>query len=848
MRQSFRFLSCTLLNLALAAYALPGALAGEATVPAVVPAAIAAAPVWTMPEAEKKALMAVVERAIAAGVPDAKGGTFMHGKITHKITRKIGSSSHTQDQSYDGLHLRLADGRLLMNLRWLMPTSGEGAVDVSKLETVAPDKLVELGAKSPNMRQWNIEQAEAQLKKHFAEGEMQKVRAIFKAKELVVLSQGYGDFFLSAMVMLRLQVPNAEYMALSGSLNDLWDEDSAAVFTGKASVLQLMPDDQQSRWQERAKRMQQTKNLTLPPTALTLRRQAIRYFVGHLYVDENQGWQQQPQPLPSMTAQQSATAALSMIDDSDVGAVALRALIARFQQRATIATDIAADADLVTMLTWWDNDGQQMHMSTNDDADEDQGSAEELQKMVANMPAEQRQQFITSRVLKRLRAVPIGELVALAGDQRTSRWVDGKFVRTVGDNALRALAERFFCDPRVLIARDPLAPWTDEERIATVKALQTWWAANQKKPLSELLAGAIGTMSVTDIARLVTKAGDKDRAELLANMAKLWTTTAPKDPEPVALAQILFAAKASKALDAVVAPWPVSGRQRTVLAAWHQEHGKPTHVDALLVDSLKPPAVVTKPPATGAKEKPAQSGEDEEDVDLEEMAGADFSGGSSELRNALRLTMRYPTADRLNRVMAVITAPAKDDDGERLLNAVVSMSWGMQDELTALWGEDRQNGMSHFSNGEVKPDMEKRARAAVPLVLMGLLLNDQRPAPKNVIQQYSHQGTRTINGVEQKQLPPAADLRIADIAAMMFRQMSYSLPLDDLLGKRQQHQRNDEMDLGAAKVERDKYITTQRTTIAAALPLALKAANLPTAIPGVTDVVPVATGNDEPVF
>ena len=256
MRQSFRFFSCTILNLALAAYALSVALAGEATVPAVVPAATAAAPVWTMPEAEKKALMAVVERAIAAGFPDAKGGTFMYGKVNHKITLKIGSSSYKQEQSYDGLHLRLADGRLLMNLRWVMPTSGEGAVDISKLETVDPDKLVELGAKSPNMQQWNdIEQAEAHLKKLFTEEDRQKMHAIFKAKELLILTQSYGDSFFLAMVILRLQVPNAELVALSGSLNDLWDEDSAAVFAGRASVLQLMPGDQQSRWQERAKRM-----------------------------------------------------------------------------------------------------------------------------------------------------------------------------------------------------------------------------------------------------------------------------------------------------------------------------------------------------------------------------------------------------------------------------------------------------------------------------------------------------------------------------------------------------------------------------------------------------------------
>ena len=590
------------------------------------------------------------------------------------------------------------------------------------------------------------------------------------------------------------------------------------------------------------------KNLTLPSAALTLRRQALFHFVGQLHADENQGWHQSPAQT-GMTAQQSATAALSMIDESDVGAVALRSHIARFQQRAAIATDIAADADLATTLMWWDNDDEQTHMLLNDDADEDQQSEEALQKMMANMPADQRQQVIAPMMIKRLRAVPISELVALAGDQRTSRWVDGEYPRTVGDNALRALTERFFCDPRVLIDRDPLAPWTDEERIATVKALQAWWSANQKKPLSELLAGAIGKMSVSDLARSVTKAGDKDRADLLTNIAKLWTATAPKDPEPVALAQILFAAKASKALDAVVAPWLVSGRQRTVLAAWHQEHGKPTHVDALIVDGLKPPSVVIKPRAGGTEKTTAQSDDDDESVDFEGVYDAVYSGDSPELRNALRLVTRYPTADRLNRVMAVITAPAKDDDGERLLKNINSMSWAMQyDALSAWWGEDRQNGRSHFSKGKKNPDMEKCARAAVPLVLLGLLLNDQRPAPKKVIQQYSPQGMRTTNGIEPKQLPPATDLRIADIAAMMFRQMSHGLPLNDLLGKRQQHQRDGEMDLSAVKIERDKYITTERTTIAAALPLALKAANLPTVIPGVTDFDPAAAGHDEPNF
>jgi hypothetical protein len=687
---------------------------------------------------------------------------------------------------------------------------------------------------------------ETRIRKFFAEGEWQKVRATVRAKEF----RNYiSDSFLPAMVMLRTQVPNAEILTLFGSILDLQNQDSATFLAGKASVLQLfMPDDQQTRWQEQAKQLQQMRNLTLPSAALTLRRQAIRHFVGQLYVDENlvRG-ERHIQEQTGMTAQQSAAAALSMIDDSDAGTVALRAQIARFQQRAAIATDIAADADLATILTWWGDGNQQLHVSTSDEADNDQGGAEELQKRLASMSADQRQQVIVSQIFKRLRIVPISDLVALTGDQRTSRWVDGIFVRTVGDNALRVLAERFSCDPRVLIARDLLAPWTDDERIATAKALQAWWPLSQKKSLSELLAGALGKMSLTDLARLVTKAGEEDCAALLADIAKLWTVAAPKDPAPLALAHILFSAKASKALDAVVVQWPVSGRQRILLAAWHQERGNTTHIDALWVDSLKPPVVIKKPSAIGAEKTSAQP--DDDDVDSREPNDYGFRGDFDELRNALRLVTRYPTADRLNRVMAVITAPAKDDDGERLLKNINSMSWAMQyDALSAWWGEDRQNGRSHFSKGKKNPDMEKCARAAVPLVLLGLLLNDQRPAPKKVIQQYSPQGMRTTNGIEPKQLPPATDLRIADIAAMMFRQMSHGLPLNDLLGKRQQHQRDGEMDLSAVKIERDKYITTERTTIAAALPLALKAANLPTVIPGVTDFDPAAAGHDEPNF
>ncbi len=72
-------------------------------------------------------------------------------------------------------------------------------------------------------------------------------------------------------------------------------------------------------------------------------------------------------------------------------------------------------------------------------------------------------------------------LIGLLDDERPSRCIDASGARTVGDNALRALAALFKADPRALAGLPTDHPWTAAERKATAKALEMWWQGNRYK-------------------------------------------------------------------------------------------------------------------------------------------------------------------------------------------------------------------------------------------------------------------------------------------------------------------------------------------------------------------------------
>jgi hypothetical protein len=264
---------------------------------------------------------------------------------------------------------------------------------------------------------------------------------------------------------------------------------------------------------------------------------------------------------------------------------------------------------------------------------------------------------------------------------------------------------------------------------------------------------------------------------------------------------------------------------QVLLAAWHLGRGQSAPFDALLQDTL-----ARKPAAPKAAENPRHMF---------------FNGNASNtLSQVMRIAARYPNAERLNRLMSAITNPVAGDDGKDLMSAVSSLHWGMSDELSALWGETNS---SRSSDDVDKQNVMKRS--AIPVVLYGLLLADQRPAPVDLVQQYANQTHYDSDGQKKKKEPLAKDLRIGDIAAMTFAQMTWRLPLEDLLGNRiRQSIHQMKLDLSLAKADREAQLLAIRQIISAIAPAMLKAAALPEVIPGITDIPPAGVPTDVPVF
>lgn len=79
-------------------------------------------------------------------------------------------------------------------------------------------------------------------------------------------------------------------------------------------------------------------------------------------------------------------------------------------------------------------------------------------------------------------------LFGLLSDTRPSRFFDYQGSRTVGENALRALAVLFKMNPLKLIEMDGLEPWTPERSALAAKKLQIWWRDHQHEIDNFILA------------------------------------------------------------------------------------------------------------------------------------------------------------------------------------------------------------------------------------------------------------------------------------------------------------------------------------------------------------------------
>ena len=776
---------------------------------------------WTMSAADKAVLLQLCDRAIIAGFPDPTGGTFIHGSIKATITHKEGNSRSSNSNSYNGLHLRMPNGAILINLRSLMKNSDNLALDASKTKELPISELATF-AQQGQHTQWDAAEMQEYLKgqlKLYEPEEHAKLQAIYQHLAFIEMAQGQSSDLASVtLVMLKLQVPNAEILALASAMNATWNQVGMDFYSGTATTLRLRQEDHWQHQQKAFAEAQEKGNLRVPEITTIMRMGLAGYFIGQLvkFEDDINGDEADDVRI-KLTPEKAGVAALAMLEDAGGDLTAVRQEIERMKQRALIDKVVAKDADLATVIMGWENDFYNYSSNDND-------NMQELEEQLQRAKGSHRTYVLENIKRLRIQLAPLQELFALLNDELPSRWLDQYRVRSVGDNALRAIAQRYGCDPRLLIGRDTKALWSVAERTETITALQTWWEVNKNKPLAEQLGGVIGKIDLTDQVKLLKQADDQQRKSLVAAIVKQWQQTPPKDPEPKALGGFLYYAGDQAEINNMVNTWPVKGDLQVLLAAWHVGRGNATHFDALLTEQLaRKPA---EPKVAGKRQ-------------------VFFNGNESKpLRQVIRIAARYPNAERLNRLMSAITNPLAGDDGKELLSAVSSLSLSMSDELSSLWGEDRS---SRSNDDDDKKKVLKQS--ALPVVLFGLLLQDQRPAPADLVKQYGNQTNYDHEGNKKKQQPPATDLRIGDMAAMSFSQMTWRLPLEDLLGNRKRQSLHQmKLDLSATKADRDTQLLAFRQIIATIAPTMLKAAGLPEVIPGITDVPAAGSQIEVPIF
>jgi hypothetical protein len=176
-------------------------------------------------------------------------------------------------------------------------------------------------------------------------------------------------------------------------------------------------------------------------------------------------------------------------------------------------------------------------------------------------------------------------IAALLDDPRPSRWCDrsiGGAPRTMGDQALRALAHLLGIDPRVAAGIDPVAPWDAGQRARAVAAARQVLGGP-----GAALAAAAERLDPSLLANAAESLSGAEQGALAAALAgRAWAGIT----DPVAVARIIgLAPAASRA--ALAAALPAGDPGLATLAAAAQDlAGNPGPGDALVAGLADPAA------------------------------------------------------------------------------------------------------------------------------------------------------------------------------------------------------------------------------------------------------------------
>lgn len=757
------------------------------------PAVPAAAPAPALSDAQRAAILALYEQAVAAGFPDAKGGTLVIGALTvtepgsvlprHRI-KQHSSDEYSTTNSYDrAAHIRCADGRWLLHLSDpLTPDATHRVTPEGTLQEATPATLVTILAQDQTVSPPRLPPLADPILAVFTAPERARLLACLE----IIRPLAEVNHPISALHLLRLGVVQADALLLatvaaSAIPGNSLQPQSLTIPTriGLSSAGRgRNQQPQQPYWQRVLE--ENAGRLSIPAPEAVVRQYFAAWFC-NLLVDASAF------SASGLTAARAAEATLSFTSPDD--RAALRPILELLVARLAIPATAAADADLATRLQSWES-SLRFRRHAIDAA------------TFARMPPKMQQHFRGSGWQPG--EADVAALLDLLTDPRPSRWLDGRMPRTLGDNALRALQAVFAFDPRLLVGREIGAPWTEAERLATAEALRAWWSNLAGRPLAEGLTSAIGGLTPADMVILLNSRPLTARPAIVDAIVQAWTAKPPLDQAPIDLASILAAAGDHAGLNALVNTWKPEGSLRPLLACWHDRHGDPSVLDAILDELL------AAQPAT-------------KEAHTERL---------KHLSNILSLSMRSPSPARLQRCLALARGAPEDGRTWALLNAISLVGIPFDDDWTMIIRAFNDNQHRRLVAGDV--------RNAIPMAVAQVFLADQRVIPGSVLD-VSRLGGGIMSDVtiagrrfslefakpnpDPNSKPPQG-LRVCDIAAVTLLGTVHQYSLEDAGSLSQQR-----LDLWTTAEARDQTLQPLIEAFAEAARTALAAAKLPAVVP-----------------
>jgi hypothetical protein len=403
---------------------------------------------------------ALAAKLVKLGYPDCAGAEITCGKATVNATvhgdeeppfstRLSKSQMTSQDGGtiysfeFNGMHVHLADGTWLLGLRY-RSKNDKLVIKIDDAKAIDPATLT---ASAAQENPYKVEQG-AKFLEQIPEDQRAMVDKTLQITVPVSfkLKLRPDDMPLATIVL-----------ALNGWKDAAWSAQSVAVIRSRDYWQQqywsgkLPSFDPTGEYKDRDHVVTEWRSAHPKPqiesAEVGLRRALHREF---------RMWLAQPDPAWALDAKQTKAAAIAMLDPADPQKITAR--IEALYEAQTIPKNPPADAPLAEKLRSWSATTGTPEFRVKSAKDGTSMSTTFSDTQPAYVPAEQ----------------DIAELVKLVKDDRTSRLVDFSGARTVGDNALRALAVVLQRDPRSEASMADMEPWTSERRHQTAQALEKW--------------------------------------------------------------------------------------------------------------------------------------------------------------------------------------------------------------------------------------------------------------------------------------------------------------------------------------------------------------------------------------